>query len=92
MNFVVIFLSFILPLQIQTFSDGKAMAPASWAVDTLIDASIILGLGNIRNKDPQYNPNPELFLREPDKFDKPKTRRKQLIENYINNNFLLTTR
>jgi hypothetical protein len=92
MNLVAIYLSFIMPLQVHTYAEGKQLAPPYWAVNVVIDTSIILGLANLRNRTPQYNPNPELLLREPDKYDVPKKRRKQLIENYVNNTFLLTTR
>jgi len=92
MNFVAIFLSFIMPLQVQTFSNGKEVAKPYWAVNAVLDASIILGIGNARYRSQLYNPNPELFLREPDKYDKSKSRRKQLIENYVYNNFQITTR
>ena len=92
MNFVAILFSFLLPLQVQTYSHGQQLAEPYWAVNAVIDASIILGIGNARSRSQPYNSNPELFLREPDKYDKPKSRRKQLIENYVYNNFQMTSR
>jgi hypothetical protein len=85
-------MSFILPLQVHFFSAEKQLASPYWAVNTVIDASILLGLANLRSKKTLYNPNPELFLREPQPSDQPKKRRKQMIENYVHNNYLITTR
>ena len=87
MNFAVIFLSFILPLQVQSVANQNQLAPPYWAVNTVIDSSIILGLKSMRSKFPRFNNNPELFLRDADEYDWPKSRRRQLIENYVHNHF-----
>ncbi len=87
MHLAVIFLSFILPLQVQSVVHENQLAPPYWAVNTIIDASIILGLKSIRSKYPRFNYNPELYLRDPDEYDWPKSRRRQLIENYVHNHF-----
>jgi hypothetical protein len=92
MNFVAILISFALPLQVHAFSSNKQLAPPYWAVNTIIDMSILLGLANLRSRSLLYNPNPELFLRELEKFDQLKKRRKQMIENFVHNNYLITTR
>ena len=92
MNFGAIFLSFILPMQAQTISMNKEVACSCWAINVAIDSARLLGLANMRSKVVAYNPDPELFLRLPEKEDRPKNRRKQFIENYVNNTSLLTTR
>lgn len=87
MNFAVFFISFILPLQVQSIANESQLAPPYWAVNTIIDASIILGLKSMRSKFPRFNNNPELSLRDADQYDWPKSRRRQLIENYVHNHF-----
>jgi hypothetical protein len=87
MHLALIFLSFILPLQVQSIVNETQLAPPYWAVNTIIDASIILGLKNMRSKFPRFNYNPELYFRDPDEYDWPKSRRRQLIENYVHNHF-----
>jgi len=87
MHLALIFLSFILPLQLQSINSENQLAPPYWAVNTIIDASIILGLKSMRSKFPRFNNNPELSLRDADQYDWPKSRRRQLIENYVHNHF-----
>ena len=92
MNFAVFFLSFILPLQVQSIANESQLAPPYWAVNTIIDASIILGLKSMRSKFPRFNYNPELYLRDADEYDWPKSRRRQLIENYVHNHFIYSAK
>ena len=92
MNFGVILLSLVLPFQVSVFSAEKERASPFWAVQVAIDTSRLLGLASMRVKEPIYNLDPELLVRLPIKEDRPKNRRKQFIENYVNNTALLVSR
>jgi hypothetical protein len=46
----------------------------------------------MRGKEFIINPDPELLVRLPIKEDRPKNRRKQFIENYVNTTALIASR
>ena len=92
MNIGVVLLSLVLPFQVSFFSSDKQRASPFWAVHVAIDTSRLLGLASMRGKEFIINPDPELLVRLPIKEDRPKNRRKQFIENYVNTTALIASR
>jgi hypothetical protein len=92
MNIGVVLVSLVLPFQVSVFSTEKECASPFWVVQVAIDTSRLLGLASMRGKEPIYNLDPELLVRLHIKEDRPKNRRKQFIENYVNNTALLVSR
>jgi len=77
--------TFLLPIQVHPHQGQLAFPQSLWAVQAIIDTTKIIGIGNYNYRKIPENFNPELFVRQPNPDDKPMHRRKQFIQEYVNN-------
>jgi hypothetical protein len=84
MFIISLLVTFLLPIQVHPHQGRLAFPQSLWAVQTLIDSAKIIGIGNYNYRKLPENLNPELFVRQPNPDDKPMNRRKQFIQEYVN--------
>jgi hypothetical protein len=85
-------ITLIVPMQMSMGEDGYREISLHWVTVATIDAARLIGLAAYRNKVPLSNLNPELNLREMTKEDMPMPRRKQFVQDYINNVIVTASR
>jgi hypothetical protein len=81
---IALFMSVLLPIQVHPSNQVISITHSLWMVGAAIDATKIVGIGNYRYKEKPVNLNPELFVREPAPDDKPIPKRKQFIQELVN--------
>jgi len=84
MFIISVLVTFLLPIQVHPHHGRLAFPQSLWAVQTIIDTTKIIGIGNYNYRKIPENFNPELFVRQPNPDDKPMHRRKQFIQEYVN--------
>jgi hypothetical protein len=85
-------ITFLVPLQVEGAKQDIAKINSYWIAEAVIDVAIIVGLPTYRNKVAFLNLNPELSLRESIKDDKPLTRRRQFVQNYVKNHTFIPSK
>ena len=78
---ISLFVTFLLPMQVHPHQTTGWNY--EWAVQAVMDATKIIGIGNYNYRKLPENFNPELFVRQPNPDDKPMNRRKQFIQEYV---------
>ena len=81
---IALLISVLLPLQVHPSQQDISLKNSLWLVGAVMDATKIVGIGNYRYKEKLVNHNPELFVREPGPDDKPIPKRKQFIQELVN--------
>ena len=86
MLIIHLYLSFWMPYQLLVHDHQHELVKPYWVAQAVMDAAIIIGIGGSRRIEPIENLNPELVLRDPNPDDKPLSRRKKFIQEYVNYN------
>ncbi len=76
-------ISLLLPLQLHIHDLTEWRHEGQAYLHIAYDAAYLIGLPNLKNKFPVQNHNPELYLREADRFDRPPSRRKVFVLNFL---------
>jgi hypothetical protein len=84
MFIISVLVTFLLPIQVHPNQGRLGFPDSLWAVQTIIDSSKIIGIGNYYYRKTPENFNPELYVRQPNPDDKPMNRRKQFIQELVN--------
>lgn len=85
-------LTYLVPVQVHFAHVESVHVELYWVAQAAIDSARLIGLPTYRNKIPLEVLNQELFLREAAKYDIPITRRRQFVQNLVNNSASIATR
>ena len=87
---ISLFVTFILPMQVHPHQTRRLNYV--WAVQAVMDATKIIGIGNYNYRKLPENFNPELHVRQLNPDDKPMHPRKQFIQEYVKQTAVPMTR
>jgi len=76
-------ISFLLPLQLHIHDLSEWRHEGQAYVHIAYDAAYLVGLPSLKNKFPIVNHDQELYLRDATRFDRPPSRRKTFVLNFL---------
>jgi hypothetical protein len=83
MLIITLLMSVLLPFQVHPGNTSNVTPEYRWAAKAVMDATRIITMSNHKQK-LQVLINPELLLRDSNPDDKPIPKRRQFIQDYVN--------